>query len=148
MEKLDKNRDTQRRNCAQNQTERKVWSPTRPAEGGRSCLLAPQMLVGQHPAGMTIGMRWNGQGTGNLPVKPAVGVNVTRVIGLPEKTKGGRLARGQQRGSGVCSRGAVRDRTQGQGRKPGSGVAGRAWQHLLALRRHGKHLGGAKWASQ
>lgn len=119
-----------------------------PCGGWEKLPLAPQVLVGQPPAGMTVGMRGNGQGTGDLPVKPGVAVNVTWVIGLPEKTKSGCLAWGQQRRSGVCSQGAVGDRTQGRGREPGNGVPGRAWQHLLALRHHGKHLGGAKRASQ
>lgn len=37
----------------------------------------------RHLTGMTIRMRWNGQGFGDLPVKSGGGVNVSWVTGVP-----------------------------------------------------------------
>lgn len=56
---------------------------------------------GWHLVGMTVRMRWNGQGSGDLPIKPGLSMKVTWVIRLPQEIKSGCLAWGQ--GAGLRS---------------------------------------------
>jgi len=80
------------------------------------------LLLGRHLMGMTARIRWNGQGFGDLSVKPGVGRKVTWVIGLPKETSSGHLAWGQAVGLRSLLPRCPNGRTKGQGRKPGNGV--------------------------
>lgn len=93
---------------------------------------------------MTVRVRWSGQGFGDLIIKAGVGVKVTWTIVLPEEVKLGFGVGVRSWGSGALSQSAHRGRTKEQNRKPGNRVSGRVCQHLLALRHHEKHLGGAE----
>lgn len=62
-------------------------------------------------------MRWNGQGFGDLPIKPGVGMKVTWVIGLPKEIRSGHLAWGQAAGLRSLRPRCPQRQNQGSGQK-------------------------------
>lgn len=86
----------------------------------------------------------DGQGFGDLLIKSGVGLKVTWVTGLPKEME---LGFGVGSGNGaqeLCPRVPTRQ-NQVTEQETGNRAPDRVWQHLLALRHHGKHLGGAEW---
>lgn len=101
MEELEKNGGTCRRNCSQNRAERAgkpfptVFWHLLKVRGCLSTAADSIGAAGRRLVGMTVRMRWNGQGFGNVLIKPGIDMKVTWVTGFPKEIRSGRLLWGQ-----------------------------------------------------
>lgn len=133
VKELDKNGGIHRRNHSQNQ-DWKGWktlshSALAPTEGERGCCSTAADSIGVagwHLVGMTVRMSWNGQGFGDVPIKPGISMKVTWVAGFPKEIRSAHLLWGH---TAEC-RSLIQRYPQRQNQGTGNGVPARVWHHL------------------